>query len=62
MERTKMPRIKRAAQFAPFEALKGLHDALERKRLEHIAKQKNTTIESYDINNIEKDDSGNIDD
>lgn len=36
MERAKMPRIKRAAQFAPFDALKGLHDALERKRQEHI--------------------------
>ena len=43
MERTKMPRIKRAAQFAPFDALKGLHDALERKRQEHIAKQKGIT-------------------
>ncbi|MBQ7798244.1 MAG: hypothetical protein IJ371_03890 [Clostridia bacterium] len=36
MERAKMPRIKRAAQFAPFDALKGLHDALERKRQEHV--------------------------
>lgn len=45
MERTKMPRIKRAAQFAPFDALKGLHDALERKRQEHIAKQKITIVE-----------------
>ena len=43
MERTKMPRIKRAAQFAPFDALKGLHDALECKRQEHIAKQKGIT-------------------
>lgn len=40
MERPKMPRIKRAAQFAPFEALRGLNEALERKRREHIAKQK----------------------
>ena len=40
MERPKMPRVKRAAQFAPFEALRGLNEALERKRREHIAKQK----------------------
>lgn len=40
MERAKMPRIKRAAQFAPFDALYGLHAALERKRKEHIAMQK----------------------
>ena len=40
MERAKMPRIKRAAQFAPFDALKGLHDALKRKEQEHINKQK----------------------
>ena len=60
MERTKMPRIKRAAQFAPFDALKGLHDALERKRQEHIANQKvinkSDTVKSIDcnINNIDK--------
>ena len=29
--RTKMPRINRAAQFAPFDALKGLSDALRLK-------------------------------
>ena len=51
MERAKMPRIKRAAQFAPFDALKGLHDALERKRQEHIAKQKGI---SEEIENKEK--------
>lgn len=55
MERTKMPRIKRAAQFAPFDALKGLHDALERKRQEHIAKQKGVIIEKVDNKNIKKD-------
>lgn len=54
MERTKMPRIKRAAQFAPFDALKGLHDALERKRQEHIAKQRGTTTENANINNQNK--------
>lgn len=50
MERTKMPRIKRAAQFAPFDALKGLHDALERKRKEHITRQK-VVANSGDSNN-----------
>ena len=54
MERTKMPRIKRAAQFAPFDALKGLHDALERKRKEHIAKQKGSA-KTGDVNNKTKD-------
>ena len=54
MERTKMPRIKRAAQFAPFDALKGLHDALERKRQEHIAKQRGTTTKNANINNQNK--------
>lgn len=58
MERVKMPRIKRAAQFAPFDALKGLHDALERKRQEHIAKQKgiNEEIENKE-KNIKKEES-----
>ena len=51
MERTKMPRIKRAAQFAPFDALKGLHDALERKRQEHIAKQKTTLLQEENEKN-----------
>ena len=51
MERTKMPRIKRAAQFAPFDALKGLHDALERKRQEHIKNQKGISVESDATNN-----------
>ena len=54
MERTKMPRIKRAAQFAPFDALKGLHDALERKRKEHIEKQKDGA-KTGDVNNKTKD-------
>jgi len=56
MERAKMPRIKRAAQFAPFDALKGLHDALERKRQEHlnnIKQQKETSI-STQSNNIDR--------
>ena len=50
MERTKMPRIKRAAQFAPFDALKGLHDALERKRKEHINSIKQQKDVSSTIN------------
>lgn len=60
MERAKMPRIKRAAQFAPFDALKGLHDALERKREEHINKQKGKIVEDMpynDINNKNKNTS-----
>ena len=35
MERVKMPRSKRAAQFAPFDALKGLQEALKMKEYEH---------------------------
>jgi len=58
MERTKMPRIKRAAQFAPFDALKGLHDALERKRQEHIARQKGVTqTHEKTSNKLDQDDS-----
>lgn len=43
MERAKMPRSKRAFQFAPFDSLKGLHDALKQKEKEHLEKQKNKT-------------------
>lgn len=35
MERMKMSRSDRAKQFAPFDALKGLHDALKIKEYEH---------------------------
>ncbi len=35
-----MPRSERAKQFAPFDALKGLHDALRLKEYEHDAVQK----------------------
>lgn len=35
MERTKMSRQMRAKQFAPFDALKGLSDALNLKEIEH---------------------------
>ena len=40
MERVKMPRSKRAAQFAPFDALKGLHEALKLKEYEHARVQR----------------------
>ena len=35
MDRMRMPRINRAAQFAPFDALKGLQEALRIKEFEH---------------------------
>lgn len=35
VERAKMPRKDRAKQFAPFDALKGLQDALRLKEYEH---------------------------
>lgn len=35
MERIKMPRAMRAKQFAPFDALKGLQDALRLKEYQH---------------------------
>lgn len=57
MERAKMPRIKRAAQFAPFDALKGLHYALERKRQQHlnnIKQQKQPLItDNQQVSNIQ---------
>ena len=40
MERVKMPRSKRAAQFAPFDALKGLQEALKMKEYEHSRTQR----------------------
>ena len=40
MERMKMPRSKRAAQFAPFDALKGLQEALKLKEYEHARIQR----------------------
>lgn len=40
MERTKMPRSKRASQFAPFDALKGLHEALKLKEYQHLRVEK----------------------
>lgn len=35
MDKFKMPRNQRAKQFAPFDALKGLHDALKLKEYEN---------------------------
>jgi len=35
-----MPRINRAAQFAPFDALKDLHDALKLEECKHEEKLK----------------------
>ncbi len=39
-ERTKMPRADRAKQFNPFDALKGLQEALRMKEYEHERKAK----------------------
>ncbi len=40
MARTKMARRDRAKQFAPFDALKGLHEALRMKEYQHERTQK----------------------
>ena len=40
MDRYKMPRAQRAKQFAPFDALKGLKDAIKLKEYEHEKKLK----------------------
>lgn len=40
MARTKMSRQDRAKQFAPFDALKGLHEALRMKEYQHERVQK----------------------
>ena len=62
MERTKMPRSKRAAQFAPFDALKGLHDALKLKEYQHLRVEKGEISQedgdkiSRTILSLEKDD------
>lgn len=42
-ERNKMPQIERAKQFAPFDALKGLQEALRKKEKEHEQKMKDLT-------------------
>lgn len=62
MERVKMPRAKRAAQFAPFDALKGLHEALKLKEYQHQRVEKGEISEedgdkiSRTLLRIEKDD------
>lgn len=45
MVREKMSRANRAKQFAPFDALKGLHDALRLKEYEHEKSQKGDLTE-----------------
>lgn len=45
MDREKMSRENRAKQFAPFDALKGLHDALRLKEYEHEKSQKGDLTE-----------------
>ena len=63
MERVKMNRADRAKQFAPFDALKGLHDALKVKEYEHerIAKGDITEEKAIEMSrlliNLEKDDN-----
>lgn len=54
MERVKMSRQDRAKQFAPFDALKGLHLALKMKEFEHERVQKGDLSEEkiLDISNI----------
>jgi len=44
-QRVKMPRSKRAAQFAPFDALKGLQEALRLKEYEHARVQRGEVSE-----------------
>lgn len=54
MERVKMSRQDRAKQFAPFDALKGLHLALKMKEFEHERVQKGDLSEEkiLEISNI----------
>ena len=62
MERTKMSRENRAKQFAPFDALKGLQDALKLKQYQHekIVKGEMTEEKAKELSkiliNIEKGD------
>ena len=61
MERAKMPREKRAAQFMPFDALRGMREALkmveyERERISKGEVQEETANKiSSIINELEKD-------
>lgn len=60
--RAKMPRSERAAQFAPFDSLKGLHEALRRKESEvEVTEKKEVSEERADeisavLNRAEKGD------
>lgn len=62
MERVKMPRSKRASQFSPFDALKGLHEALRLKEYQHLCVEKGEISEedaekiSKVLLSLEKDD------
>lgn len=50
-DRVKMSRQERAKQFAPFDALKGLHEAIKMKEFEHEMILKNELCED-EIKNI----------
>ena len=66
MERMKMPREERAKQFAPFDALKGLQQALRIKEYEHERVQKGEVQEekaneiSKTLMSIEKGDHAKV--
>ena len=61
-DRVKMSRSDRAKQFAPFDALKGLHEAIKLKEFEHEMIAKNEMSEdeikiiSNELSQIEKGD------
>lgn len=61
-DRVKMSRSDRAKQFAPFDALKGLHEAIKLKEFEHEMIAKNEMSEdeikiiSNELSKIEKGD------
>ena len=61
MEQYKMPRSQRAKQFAPFDALKGLREALKLKEYENERKEKGDLSEekilelSNTLSNIDKE-------
>ena len=65
-ERIKMPRADRAKQFAPFDALKGLQEAMRIKEYEHERIAKGELSEdvikeiSSVLSSIEKGDSVNV--
>ena len=61
-ERLKMSRQERAKQFAPFDALKGLHEAIKLKEFEHEMISRNEMCEdeikviSAELSKIQKGD------